>query len=182
MLSRSGRMPVLRFLVNVHLMITIFSSNSESMASPVASKNFISKTAWFFWWGLQNVRTVKALNEVKPLALNADELKFVASQFRRLHSRGRFNTRFGSTHSNGGHGRHASFKPRGGATSGGRWPNCYKRRKKKDAEITWRKVQRNQPRCSDIHVKIHCQCDARHSWAPEPESDQIGEVAKTTRA
>ncbi|XP_074566220.1 putative cyclic nucleotide-gated ion channel 6 [Curcuma longa] len=34
-----------------------------------------------------STRTVKALNEVETFALNADELKFVASQFRRLHSR-----------------------------------------------------------------------------------------------
>ncbi|KAG6499813.1 hypothetical protein ZIOFF_039605 [Zingiber officinale] len=34
-----------------------------------------------------STRTVKALNEVEAFALNADELKFVASQFRRLHSR-----------------------------------------------------------------------------------------------
>ncbi|WVZ87408.1 hypothetical protein U9M48_034046 [Paspalum notatum var. saurae] len=32
-------------------------------------------------------RTVKALTEVEAFALNAEELKFVASQFRRLHSR-----------------------------------------------------------------------------------------------
>ncbi|KAG6495906.1 hypothetical protein ZIOFF_043737 [Zingiber officinale] len=60
-------------------------------------------------------RTVKALNEVKAFALNADELKFVPSQFRSLHSQGRFSTRFGSTHNNGEHGWLASFKPRGGA-------------------------------------------------------------------
>ncbi|WOL08665.1 putative cyclic nucleotide-gated ion channel 5 [Canna indica] len=34
-----------------------------------------------------STRTVKALNEVEAFALNADELRFVASQFRRLHSR-----------------------------------------------------------------------------------------------
>ncbi|WOK94027.1 putative cyclic nucleotide-gated ion channel 5 [Canna indica] len=34
-----------------------------------------------------STRTVKALKEVEAFALNADELKFVASQFRRLHSR-----------------------------------------------------------------------------------------------
>ncbi|KAL0345804.1 UNVERIFIED_CONTAM: putative cyclic nucleotide-gated ion channel 5 [Sesamum radiatum] len=34
-----------------------------------------------------STRTVKALNEVEAFALTADELKFVASQFRRLHSR-----------------------------------------------------------------------------------------------
>ncbi|XP_042402962.1 probable cyclic nucleotide-gated ion channel 5 [Zingiber officinale] len=34
-----------------------------------------------------STRTVKALSEVEAFALNDDELKFVASQFRRLHSR-----------------------------------------------------------------------------------------------
>ncbi|KAL7134513.1 hypothetical protein ABFS83_11G031400 [Erythranthe nasuta] len=34
-----------------------------------------------------STRTVKALSEVEAFALTADELKFVASQFRRLHSR-----------------------------------------------------------------------------------------------
>lgn len=34
-----------------------------------------------------STRTVKALTEVEAFALRADELKFVASQFRRLHSR-----------------------------------------------------------------------------------------------
>ncbi|KAK4337681.1 hypothetical protein RND71_042168 [Anisodus tanguticus] len=34
-----------------------------------------------------STRTVKALTEVEAFALTADELKFVASQFRRLHSR-----------------------------------------------------------------------------------------------
>ncbi|KAG6477401.1 hypothetical protein ZIOFF_066656 [Zingiber officinale] len=34
-----------------------------------------------------STRTVRALNEVETFSLNADELKFVASQFRRLHSR-----------------------------------------------------------------------------------------------
>lgn len=34
-----------------------------------------------------STRTVKALTEVETFALTADELKFVASQFRRLHSR-----------------------------------------------------------------------------------------------
>ncbi|CAD5188621.1 unnamed protein product [Musa acuminata subsp. malaccensis] len=34
-----------------------------------------------------STRTVKALKEVEAFALNADELKFVAGQFRRLHSR-----------------------------------------------------------------------------------------------
>ncbi|WZZ44433.1 hypothetical protein YC2023_053055 [Brassica napus] len=34
-----------------------------------------------------STRTVKALAEVEAFALEAEELKFVASQFRRLHSR-----------------------------------------------------------------------------------------------
>ena len=34
-----------------------------------------------------STRTVKALTEVEAFALEAEELKFVASQFRRLHSR-----------------------------------------------------------------------------------------------
>lgn len=34
-----------------------------------------------------STRTVRALNEVEAFALEAEELKFVASQFRRLHSR-----------------------------------------------------------------------------------------------
>ena len=34
-----------------------------------------------------STRTVKALNEVEAFALEAEELKFVSSQFRRLHSR-----------------------------------------------------------------------------------------------
>ena len=34
-----------------------------------------------------STRTVKAINEVEAFALEAEELKFVASQFRRLHSR-----------------------------------------------------------------------------------------------
>lgn len=46
-----------------------------------------------------STRTVKALKEVEAFALNADELKFVASQFRRLHSRQvRHTFRFYSQH------------------------------------------------------------------------------------
>lgn len=43
---------------------------------PKSSLNFPSST-----------RTVRSLNEVEAFALGADDLKFVASQFRRLHSR-----------------------------------------------------------------------------------------------
>uniref|UniRef100_A0A0E0KGT0 Uncharacterized protein n=2 Tax=Oryza punctata TaxID=4537 RepID=A0A0E0KGT0_ORYPU len=62
-----------------------------------------------------STRTVRALSEVEAFALHVEELKFVAGQFRRMHSK-----QVQHTFSSGGRGRRPTSRPRGGATSSGR--------------------------------------------------------------
>ncbi|RWR97125.1 LOW QUALITY PROTEIN: putative cyclic nucleotide-gated ion channel 5 [Cinnamomum micranthum f. kanehirae] len=71
-----------------------------------------------------STRTVKALKEVEAFALTAEELKFVASQFRRLHSRQVQSIPSASTHSSGGHGLPALSRQHGDDTPRGRLQKC----------------------------------------------------------
>ncbi|KAK4801470.1 hypothetical protein SAY86_021957 [Trapa natans] len=62
-----------------------------------------------------STRTVETITEVEAFALTAEDLKFVASQFRHLNSKQLQHTfRQGFIHSTGRHGQPASFKPLGG--------------------------------------------------------------------
>ena len=56
-----------------------------------------------------STRTVRALNEVEAFALRAEDLKFVANQFRRLHSKS-CGIHSDIIHIVGGHGQTASYR------------------------------------------------------------------------
>ena len=66
-----------------------------------------------------STRTVKAILEVEAFALRAEDLRFVASQFRRLHSRKLYTS---TTLTTGGPGLRVLSSMLGAATRGGRWP------------------------------------------------------------
>ncbi|KAG2308207.1 hypothetical protein Bca52824_027955 [Brassica carinata] len=77
----------------VNEMLFIIRGRLESVTTDGGRSGFYNRT---LTWALDpksgsnlpsSTRTVKALTEVEAFALIADELKFVASQFRRLHSR-----------------------------------------------------------------------------------------------
>ncbi|KAJ0040543.1 hypothetical protein Pint_28515 [Pistacia integerrima] len=73
---------------------------------------------------------MKAMREVQGFCSSAEELKFAATQFERLHKR-RVQHTFSSTHNSGGHGPHASSKLHGAVIPRERKWNISERKKKK---------------------------------------------------
>ncbi|KAI3712998.1 hypothetical protein L1987_71568 [Smallanthus sonchifolius] len=77
--------------------------------------------------------TVKSVTNVQAFALKADDLKFVASLIKRLHSK-RFQQNFGTIHNNGGHGELVSYRLHGvDIVQGSKSWRCG--RKKRDCRI-----------------------------------------------
>ncbi|GJX76841.1 CNGC15b-like protein [Tanacetum coccineum] len=71
-----------------------FGIYGEAVTSQVTSALFFNKYFYCLWFGLknlsslgQNFSTIKAISEVEAFALIAEDLKFVTSQYRRLHSK-----------------------------------------------------------------------------------------------